>query len=184
MSTTSVTLLTADDLWNLPNHGGRSELVRGELREMAPAGFDHGTVTGRLTVKLGAVVMAQKLGEILAAETGFLIARDPDTVRAPDIAFVCQDRIRHEKRPATFWIGAPDLVVETMSPSDTVLDTDEKVQEWLAAGARLVWTLNPRQQTVKVYRPGEPVRILGTHDTLDGEEVVPGFRILIAELFA
>lgn len=150
---------------------------------MAPAGFDHGSVTGRLTVALGSVVISQKLGEILAAETGFLIERDPDTVRAPDIAYVSRERIARG-RPAGFWIGAPDLVVETMSPSDTVLDVDEKVQQWLSAGARIVWVLNPRQHSVKVHRAGQPVRVLGVGESLDGEEVVPTFRFPIAELFS
>jgi Uma2 family endonuclease len=182
MSTTTTSHLSADDLWNLPNHGSRTELVRGELKEMTPAGFDHGSVTGRLTVALGSVVISQKLGEILAAETGFLIARDPDTVRAPDIAYVSRERVSRG-RPAGFWIGAPDLVVETMSPSDTVLDVDEKVEQWLVAGARIVWVLNPRQRSVKVHRGGQPVRVLSIDDALDGEEVVPGFRYALADLF-
>lgn len=176
-------LLTAEDLWNLPSHGRRSELVRGELREMAPAGFDHGSVTGRLTIRLGHHVLENNLGEVLAAETGFIVARDPDTVRAPDIAFVRQDRIPKGGRPVKYWSGAPDLAVETMSPSDTVLDVDEKVQEWLAAGTRVVWVLNPRQRTVKVFRSGNTVQMLQNTDTLDGEEVVPGFQISVAEIF-
>lgn len=150
---------------------------------MAPAGFDHGSVTGRLTIRLGHYVLEHKLGDVVAAETGFVIARDPDTVRAPDIAFVRQERIPKNGRPAKFWSGAPDLAVETMSPSDTVLDVDEKVQEWLAAGTRLVWVLNSRQRTVKVYRPGNSVQMLQSTDILNGEDVVAGFHITVAEIF-
>ena len=177
-------LLTADDLWNMPDHGGHAELVKGELRPMSPAGYDHGTVTMRLAVRLFNYVDASKMGDVVAAETGFIIARDPDTVRAPDIAFVRQERIPKTGRPEKFWIGPPDLAVETMSPNDTVFEVDEKVQEWLAAGTRLVWVLNPHQRTVKICRPDNVVQVLDINGTLDGGDVVPGFQTPVAELFA
>ena len=150
---------------------------------MAPAGYDHGSITGRLTIKLGYFVLTAKLGDIVAAETGFIIARDPDTVRAPDLAFIRQSRIPQSGRPIKFWIGAPDLALETMSPSDTVFDVDEKVEEWLAAGTEIVWVLNPRQKTVTVHRSDKSVQRLAVGDTLDGEAVIPGFRIPVAEIF-
>lgn len=181
---TATQLLTADDLWNMPDHGGHVELVRGELRTMSPAGYNHGAVTVLLTARLFNHIYANRLGDVLAAETGFIIARDPDTVRAPDIAFVRRDRIPASGRPIMFWDGAPDLAVETMSPSDTVFDLDEKVREWLEAGTRLVWVLNPRQQTVTVYRPDNTAQILGAADMLSGEGVIPGFAIAVADLFA
>ena len=182
--TTATQLLTADDLWNMPDQGGHAELVKGEMRPMSPAGYHHGLVTMRLAAPLHQFVRSQKLGDLVAAETGFVISRDPDTVRAPDIAFVTSERIPKSGRPAKYWIGPPDLVVETMSPSDTVFDVDEKVQEWLSAGARLVWVVNPRQQIVTVYRPGNTAQILAVGSMLDGEDVVPGFRIAVSELFA
>jgi Uma2 family endonuclease len=177
-------LLTADDLWNMPDHGGHAELVKGELRPTSPARYGHGKITMRLANRLFNHVESNKLGDVVAAETGFIIGRDPDTVRAPDIAFVSCERTPNSGRQVKFWIGPPDLVVETMSPSDTVFDVDEKVQEWLAAGARLVWVVNPRQQIVTVYRPGNTAQILSVGSTLDGEDVVPGFRIAVSELFA
>jgi len=181
---TAIQLLTADDLWNMPDHGGHVELVRGELRAMSPAGYDHGALTLLLAARLFNHVHANRLGDVVATETGFIIARNPDTVRAPDIAFVSGDRIPASGRPVKFWEGAPDLAVETMSPGDTVLDVDEKVREWLEAGTRLVWVLNPRQQTVTVYRPDNTARILGIAEALVGEGVVPGFAIRVGELFA
>lgn len=180
---TATQLLTADDLWNMPDHGGHAELVRGELRPLSPAGYNHGAVTVLLTARLFNHIHAHRLGDVLAAETGFIIARDPDTVRAPDIAFVRRQRIPPEGRPIKFWDGAPDLAVETMSPSDTVFELDEKVREWLETGTRLVWVVNPKQRTVTVYRPDNSAQILTTADTLSGEDVVPGFEIPIAELF-
>lgn len=180
---TATQLLTADDLWNMPDHGGHHELVRGELRPMSPAGFDHGSVSMNLSGPLHQFVRSRKLGVVVTAETGFILARDPDTVRAPDAAFVRQERIPESGRPLKFWLGPPDLAVEIMSPGDTVFEVDEKVQEWIAGGTRLVWVVNPRQQTVTVYRPDNTARILGAGEMLDGMDVVPGFQIAVAELF-
>jgi Uma2 family endonuclease len=180
---TATQLLTAEDLWNMPGHGGRVELVKGEIRTMSPTGYDHGIITARLTARLVDYVDANDLGGVTAAECGYIVIRDPDTVRAPDVAFVRKDRIPKTGRPVKFWVGPPDLAVETMSPSDTVFEVDEKVREWLAAGTRLVWVLNPRQQTVSVYRPDNTARILTIVETLDGEDVIPGFQIALAQLY-
>lgn len=180
---TAVQLLTADDLWNMPDRGGHRELVKGELRDMSPAGFDHGQVTLNLAIPLGTFIKANQLGAIVAAETGFIIERDPDTVRAPDIAFVRKDRLPKAERQLRFWPGAPDLAVETVSPWDTVFEIDEKVADWLTAGTPLVWVVNPKSKTVAVYRPQTPVRILTPGETLDGAEIVPGFQIPVADIF-
>ncbi|MFN0052304.1 MAG: Uma2 family endonuclease [Planctomycetales bacterium] len=180
---TSTGLLTAEDLWNLPAEEGRFELVRGELRCMSPSGFDHGAVTINLSSPLAAHVKSQGLGVVVAAETGFILERDPDTVRAPDIGFVGKEKLSAANRPLKFWIGAPDLAVETMSPHDTVREVDEKPQEWLAAGTALVWVINPRQKIVTVYRADNSVHRLATGDLLSGEEVVPGFQFPVSEIF-
>jgi Uma2 family endonuclease len=182
MSTASQ-LLTADDLWNLSDRNGRYELVRGELRAMTPAGFDHGAVTSNLSAPLALHVKVHRLGIVVAAETGFVISRDPDTVRAPDIGFIRRERLPAEGRPIKFWPGAPDLAVETISPSDTVFEVDEKVDEWLGAGAEAVWVLNPRQKSVRIHRADRTVQILSATDVLDGEQLVPGFRIAVSEIF-
>ena len=123
---TATQLLTADDLWNLPDHGGRAELVQGELRAMSPAGFGHGSISMNLSGPLHQFVHARRLGIVVAAETGFMIARDSDTVRAPDAAFVRQERIPESETPTKFWVGPPDLAVETMSPSDIVFGSMKK----------------------------------------------------------
>lgn len=135
---TATQLLTAEDLWNMPDNGGHNELVRGELREMAPANFDHGGVTVNLTVALGYHVKKHKRGTVVAAETGFVLARSPDAVRAPDIAFVRKDRIPATGRPRKFWDGGPDLAVETLSPSETAAEVKAKVGDYLAAGTLAV----------------------------------------------
>jgi Uma2 family endonuclease len=115
MSTTTHTM-TADELLSLPKDGMRYELVRGELKQMAPAGFEHGIVIARLTWRLGQHVETHNLGVVCGAETGFKITDNPDTVRAPDIAFVSSERLAEIGITKKFWAGAPDLAVEVLSP--------------------------------------------------------------------
>jgi Uma2 family endonuclease len=124
MSTASHTT-TADELLKLPRGKVRYELVKGELQSMSPAGSEHGAVTLRLSTLLDQFVTDRGLGLAFGAETGFLIHRDPDTVRAPDLAFVGQERIPPESPPQGFWPGAPDLAVEVVSPGDVVREIDE-----------------------------------------------------------
>ena len=161
----------------------RHELVKGELRTMAPAGFDHGAIGINLAVELLQYVKKRKLGTVVGPDTGFIIAHNPDTVRAPDVAFVRRDRVP-TPRPVKFWPGAPDLAVEVVSPGDTVFEVDEKVQEWLDAGTGEVIVVNPRQKTVKVFRKGQTAVVLGIADTLENLSVVPGFRCAVADIFA
>lgn len=174
--------VTADELFRLPDDGYRYELVRGELRKMTPAGFDHGAIIMNLAAPLGQHVKSHGVGVVCGAETGFRLASDPDTVLAPDIAFVRRERIPAAGRPSGFWLGAPDLAVEVLSPSDAVFAVDEKVAAWLAAGAAAVWVVTRR--TVTVHRVAGETRILSESDTLDGEELVPGFRLRVADVFA
>jgi Uma2 family endonuclease len=176
--------MTADQLWRMPEDGQRHELIRGELRTMAPAGSEHGMIGGNLLGPLIHHVKSNRLGIVMLAETGFIIARNPDTVRAPDIAYIAQSRIPANGVTDRFFPGAPDLAVEVISPSDTVNELEEKVQHWLDAGTRLVWVVSPKQRTVTVHRPGQQPIILRHTDTLDGQDVVPGFTLLVSEVFA
>ncbi|HLM57954.1 MAG TPA: Uma2 family endonuclease [Pyrinomonadaceae bacterium] len=182
MSTT-VQLVTADELFLMPKDGFRYELVKGELRKMSPSGSEHGAVIVRVTVRLGSHVEAKKLGVCFGAETGFKIASDPDTVRAPDLAFVSRENIPESGITKKFWPGAPDLAVEVVSPGDTFTEVEEKVEHWLAAGAKAVWVLNPKRRGVSVYRSATEVVLLSESDELDGGEVVPGFRCRVADFF-
>lgn len=150
---------------------------------MSPAGFNHGAVIMNVALPVGNFVKPRKLGVVVAAETGFVIARDPDTVRAADMGFVKQERIPSSGPPIKFWPGAPDLALEVISPWDTVYEVDEKVHEWLEAGTLLVWVVNPKQRTVAVHRPGVSVTILTERDILDGGDVLPGFRLPVADIF-
>jgi Uma2 family endonuclease len=175
--------MTADDLLRMPADHLRHELINGELTTMAPEGFEHGASIMNLGAPLAHHVKANDLGVVLGAETGFVIARSPDTVRAPDVAFVAKDRIPPGKLTPKFWPGAPDLAVEVVSPDDTVYEVDEKVKMWLDAGCRLVWVVNPKRRTVTVSPVGRPPHILVESDTLDGADVVTGFTLIVREIF-
>jgi Uma2 family endonuclease len=180
----TVTVVTADQLLHMPEDGYRYELVAGELKRMPPAGCEHGAVGGDLQGLLFHHVRQHRLGKVFSAETGFLLARDPDTVLAPDVAFVCADRLREKPITKSFWPGAPDLVVEVVSPGDTIREIDDKAKAWLAGGARMVWVVNPAWRSVAVYRAEHDIRTLAENDDLTGEDVVPGFSCRVVEIFA
>jgi Uma2 family endonuclease len=174
--------LTADDLIRLPDDGSRYELVRGELHKMPPAGFEHGSLAVRFTWRLAQFVEKHDLGIVTAAETGFLLSTDPDTVLAPDAAFVRKDRLPQEKTIKGYWPGAPDLAVEVVSPNDTHSEVEAKAMEWLKVGCRAVVTLNPRNRTVTVYRSLEDIVILSEESALDISDVVPDWTVPVREL--
>lgn len=176
-------LMTAEELIKLPRGKFRYELIKGELITMSPAGSEHGAVIMNLGGPLSVYVKTNNLGVVFGAETGFKLASNPDTVRAPDIAFVRRERIPPTGIPKGYWPGAPDLAVEVVSPGDTVYEVDEKVAEWLAAGASAVWVVNPKRRTVTIHRSLKDVVTLAEGDELDGQDVVPGFRCQVAEIF-
>jgi Uma2 family endonuclease len=178
----STYLVTAEDLLKMPNDQ-RRELVRGELRAMAPAGFEHGRVIMRLAKKLAIHVDDHKLGIVLGAETGFTLERNPDTVRAADIAFVAASRLTGGSETSGFWEGPPDLAVEVVSPTDRAKEIEEKVTDYLGSGTRLVWVVHPKRKTVTAHRLGISPLILREPDVLDGEDVVPGFKCPVADSF-
>jgi Uma2 family endonuclease len=180
-STTQLT--TAEDLLHMPDDGMRYELVRGTLITMPPAGNIHGNQTMRLGWRLAQHVEANHLGIVFAAETGFKLASDPDTVRGADIAFVSKTRLEAVGAVEGYWPGAPDLAVEVISPSDTYTSVEEKVAEYLQTGARAVWVVNPRRHTITVYSSLSDITILTEHDTLEGGDIIPGFRCRVSEIF-
>ena len=177
------TVFTAEELIRLPRGKCRYELVKGELFEMPPAGGRHGSVAMRIGVLLGSHVMANQLGEVLAAETGYFLRRDPDTVRAPDASFIAGDRLPPGELPAGYLDIMPDLAVEVLSPNDRAGEVLDKVDDWLGAGVKLVWVLDPAARTVRVYRSTAQVEELAEHEILDGAEVLPGFSCEIRSLF-
>ena len=181
---TTATTITAEELLLLPYNNLRRELVRGEVREMAPAGEEHGDFAMTTGALLWQHVGTNRLGKVYAAETGFVLARNPDTVRAPDVAFVCQERLEEMPPGRGFRPGAPDLAIEIISPRDSYTEVKEKVMEWLDAGCRMVVTVDPRRRIVTVYRSRHDIEILTEEDTLLGGDVVEGWELPLSQLFA
>jgi Uma2 family endonuclease len=150
---------------------------------MSPAGFEHGRVASNIQFHLDSFVRQHGLGIAPTAEPGFLIQRDPDTVRVPDVAFVCKERLP-STRESGYFPGAPDLAVEVLSPNDLASEVLQKVQNWLDAGCRAVWIVDPARHVVAVYRPRAPLLQLTERDTLTADEILPGFRLPVAQVFA
>jgi Uma2 family endonuclease len=179
----TATLLTAEDLWRLPEGEGKRELVRGEVIEMSPVGFLHGAIAGKLIGLLRVWVEQHGAGGVVAPEIGFVLARNPDTVRAPDVAYIAAARIPPGDPSTKYWETAPDLAVEVVSPSDSAEELNEKVQLYLAAGTPLVWVISPRTRSVTAYLPDGEARVYRQDDVLEQDEVLPGFHCPVADLF-
>ncbi len=184
MTDTRTITTTAEDLLELPDNGKHYELVEGELREMVPAGARHGSTAARLTSLLDQHIRTERLGIVLAAETGFRISRNPDTVRAPDVSFVAGERIPPDGPPAGYWELAPDLAVEVVSPNDTAAEVQSKVQMWLESGVHLVWVVYPDTRSVVAYKSLKEISTFTADDILSGDSVAPGFECAIVEIFA
>ena len=168
----------------MPDDGCRYELVEGKLVKMAAAGRKHGRFAGRIGLSLALHVETHGLGEYSAAETGFKLASNPDTVLAPDAAFVTRSRAGEAEDGDGFWTIPPDLAVEVMSPKDTYAAAERKALRWIEAGCRAVVVLAPRRRTVTLYRPDKAPAVLTEEDILEVDDVVPGWRLPLRGLFA
>ena len=174
--------VTADELLRLPSDDCRYELVQGVLEKKALAGEQHGELAMALGWRLAQFVSEHGLGEVYAAETGFKLRTNPDTVCAPDAAFVSRARLEDAPTGKGYRQGPPDLAV-VVSPNDRPPEVAEKVYEWPFYGAAEVWVLDPERRNVTVYRPGEDLRILGEQDTLRSP-LLPDWALPLSELFA
>lgn len=175
------TLMTAEELLHASIPDKRTELVRGMLIVREPPGGRHGSVTMNLALRLGNHVERVGAGQLFAAETGFTLSREPDTVRAPDIAFVRRERLP-EPIPVGFPEFAPDLVVEVLSPGDRPGEVLAKVGDWLEAGARLVWVIDPERRHARIYRSDGSQTSVEEDEQLDGEDVLTGFSCQLASI--
>jgi Uma2 family endonuclease len=174
---TTGTLMTADELFHLPDDGWRYELVRGELRKMSPAGADHGSVGAEIIASLVAHVKKHRLGKVYNSDTGFRISRDPDTIRAPDAAFVRAARAVATHR---FFEGPPDVAFEVVSPNDRYTEIEEKTRDWLRAGVLAVVIVDPGAKSARVERRGGGAPVA---EVIEIEDVLPGWKLPLAELF-
>ncbi|MGH2558131.1 MAG: Uma2 family endonuclease [Thermomicrobiales bacterium] len=176
-------LATAEDLAALPDDGfHRYELIRGEIREMSPAGGDHGRFAARMAAPLFKL-QEDGIGEVLIADTGYFLEHDPQTVLAPDAAFMLADDLRPTGQERGFVQSVPALVVEVVSPSESMREVLEKVDIYRRAGVRLIWVAFPRTKTMLVDGVGRERQTFGVGDTLDGSEVLPGLQLAVADVF-
>jgi len=171
-------LMTADELLAMPDDGMKHELVEGALLTMAPPGWDHGDIAAEIAMQMRAFVKARRLGKVVV-ETGFILKRDPDTVRGPDVSFVQTDRVVRTRK---YYQGSPDIAVEVMSPDDRYSEVREKVREYLQAGTSVVIVVDPAKQIAWSYTPEE--RRLTIDDALTAPGVLPGWELPLRELFA
>jgi Uma2 family endonuclease len=175
-------LMTAEELLHASVPNKRTELVRGRLIVHEPPGGRHGYVAANLAFRLHEQVERTGAGAVFVGDVGFTLQRDPDTVRGPDVAFVRRDRLPPGPIPSTYLEFAPDLVVEVLSPNDRPGEVLAKIGDWLDAGARLVWAIDPERRLARVYRADGTERILEETSELLGEDVLPGFRCTLASI--
>ena len=213
MTRTKEKLLTADDLLRLYSEGVRGELIRGALCKTMPTGLTHGEIVMNLGGALGNFIRPRRLGRLVGSDSGMMLERDPDTVREPDIAFISAQKLPLNVRLSGYYEGAPDLVVEIVSPSDGAREVyhvcaspsargcgrlSAKARMWISFGVPLVWVVNPENRAIEVYlpfakwprmasaqgkRPNEPLLSLTENDILDGGEVLPGFNYPVRDVF-
>ena len=174
--------MTAQELLDYRHEPYRQELIDGILHEMEPPGAEHGFVATKIARLLMRHV-DEADGIVFASEVGFHLASDPDTVRAPDVAFVSQERVPESGVPAGYWPGAPDLAIEVVSPNDRRSGVEGKALDWLTAGTRAVVVLDPPLRTATVYRARDDIRVLTDDERLDLGDVVPGWSAHVGDLF-
>ena len=167
----------------LPRGEHRYELINGELRTMSPSSHEHGRIGVRVTVPLAEFVWKHGLGEVFGMETGFLLTSKPDTVLAPDVSFISESRAREIRKGKGYWPGPPDLAVEVLSPSDYQPKTRKKVAQWLGFGTKQVWIVDCKHETVTIHRSATEAITFELEDTLVAEDLLPGFSILVADIF-
>jgi Uma2 family endonuclease len=172
--------ITADEFFAM-NLEGRAELVDGKIVRTSQAGAWHGSIAAELVRQVANHVREYRLGRVISADTGFILRRAPDAVRAPDVSFVACDRLPHE--PFTsFFPGSPDLAVEVVSPSDSWHHIDCKLREYLDAGCGEVWIVEPGDRYVHVFSANARHHFV-TNDQVLTSDVLPGFSLRVGELF-
>lgn len=181
MSSLAPRLITAEEFAQLPD-SERMELVRGEVIESMPPGGEHAEIAGAI-VTLLRLWLKHNIGGYTGVEASYLLSRNPDILRVPDVSYVRKDRIPPSGRPKAYWNIPPDLAVEVISPSETGAGIRAKVRDYLAAGTLLVWTVYPDTREVVVHTADGLARTYGENDIIEDANVLPGFSCKVAEIF-
>lgn len=177
-------LTTAEELWVIPDEPGkRFELVEGEVTEVPSAGALHAMIVALLYRLLDDYARQRDLGLVLPDGLAYVLRRNPDQLRIPDVSFIAWDLVPEEGVPEGFWKGAPTLAVEVVSPNDRAEDIHARVQDYLDAGSRQVWVLWPRNSSMSIHHLGADTRNLLPDDMLDGGDILPGFSARVSDLF-
>ncbi len=177
-------LLTAEDFLGLPKEESkRHELVEGRLVPVCAAASRSAIVATNISTSMNSFIREHRLGICGGADWSFRLRTNPDTVRMPDVAFVRADRIPPGGVPSTAWDGAPDLAVEVLSPSNRFSEIMERVQDFFDAGTRLMWVIDPDKRNARIFAPDRAMRIAGEDGMLDGEDVLPGFTLPLAQIW-
>ena len=176
-------LMTVEEFLRADVPDGKAELVRGELRVTPPPGAPHGAAAINLVFLLGDHVRARKLGRVFGDSFGYVLTQLPHTVRVPDASFVRADRLPAEGIGPGLLEFAPDLAIEVLSPSESASELEEKLSDYAVAGVPLIWVVDPKRRTVRIMNLARPVRWLQESDTLDGEDVIPGFSCRVTDIF-
>ena len=183
MSATSTALMTAEELMELPDDGFRYELINGELEKMPPPGSPHGRIAFQLSVYLGQFILEHGLGQGFATDTGFKLTSNPDTVLAPDFAFVTNERFAEVSVTEGYGAGPPDLAVEVLSPSDRPGKVKQKISRWFSFGTKQLWIVDPKHTSVTVYRSPSDATTFSGSDYLEAQDLFPGFRLSLDRIF-
>jgi len=176
-------LVTREQLASMPDGEGRTELILGRVVRMPPAFAKHCGLSGNIAVAAGPSMSAAQPCQVLIAEPGFMLRRRPDTVRVPDVAFVLRERYDAAVLAGGYVEGPPDIAVEVISESQARAQLEDKVAEYLEAGGRLVWVIDPEARVARVYRPGSQVEEVAADGVLSGEDVIPGLMVPLADVF-
>ena len=177
---TASKLVTAEELLKLSKDEFHGELIRGELCEEPLPGFIHCSVVAHLMYLLHSFVSKRDIGTALGG-AGVWLERDPDTVRAPDVQYFSAERLPLDVMPTGYVEVAPNLAIEVRSFNESRRKLHDKAIMWLNAGVQLVWVVLPERRSVDVYRSGQPTQTVTDADSLDGQDVLPGFSCALAD---
>ncbi|MDB5389847.1 MAG: hypothetical protein JWM11_5493 [Planctomycetaceae bacterium] len=181
MSTITPTM-TVEELVRFPDDGYRREIRKGELTTMPPPGLVHGLIIARIAGKLFSYVEECNLGLVVSGDTGFLLAENTDTLLAPDVAYISKARESRLIMRRGYFLGAPDLVVEVISPSDRIQNVHDKVDEFIQFGALEGWVVNPRTRTITIHTATQEPIILTDSMELADRKLLPKFACSVADL--